>query len=380
MKVHWCGTGLSAIPGLRYLIDSGADVVVWNRSLDKAKGALLGCDVTINAFDQGALAQTLRPGDVVVSMLPASFHIPLATLALETGAHFVSSSYIAPQMKKLGPRAKAAQLCFVNEVGLDPGLDHLMAHDLIARYRANALDKSLDLSFYSFCGGFPAKPNPFCYKFSWSPLGVLNALRSPSVSIRDFALFNVEQPWLAVEPFEVPLAVPESFEAYPNRDSRPFLGEYGFETNWSIRNFVRGTLRLDGWSDAWGDIFKTLEKFTHGKGESELAALSEQLWQKHRYEPDEPDRVVLCVGLEAQREGQTVWHQAHVLDAYGDARGSAMARLVSFPVAFAVEAVVAGQIAPGVSAAPSDPMLVFEWLSKISDLAQEMRLVDRLGG
>ena len=149
MTVHWCGTGLSAIPGLRYLIESGADIVVWNRSVDKAKEALLGCDMIINAFDQGALAQTLRPGDVVVSMLPASFHVSLATLALETGAHFVSSSYIAAQMKKLAPQAKAAQLCFVNEVGLDPGIDHLMAHDLIARYRADALDTSLDLSFYS---------------------------------------------------------------------------------------------------------------------------------------------------------------------------------------------------------------------------------------
>ncbi len=180
MTIHWCGTGLSAIPGLRRLIEAGHEVTVWNRTEAKARDAVGDLTDNIHAFDIDALGAVLARGDVIVSMLPGDWHVPLAELAIAKGANFVSSSYIAPEMRALDPAARDAGVALVNEVGLDPGIDHLMAHALVADYRASpAFDAANHLSFSSYCGGIPKQPNAFRYKFSWSPLGVLKALRSP---------------------------------------------------------------------------------------------------------------------------------------------------------------------------------------------------------
>lgn len=379
MTIHWCGTGLSAVPGLRRLIEGGHPVAVWNRTVDKAREAVGDLTADIRAYDLGALAAALAPGDLVVSMLPADQHVAIAKLCLERGAHFVSSSYIAPEMRALDAGFRAAGLASVNEVGLDPGIDHLMAHDLVARYRASAAyDAANVLSFTSYCGGVPKVPNAFLYKFSWSPLGVLRALRSPSRSLRDFAELKVARPWDAITPYDAPLPVPERFEVYPNRDSYPFMEDYRFDPGWTVRDFVRGTIRLDGWSKAWAPVFREIETLDGPAGDARLAEMAAQFWAENAYDENEPDRVVLFVSLKAEREGRTVWHEEWVLDAWGDARGTAMARLVSVPVSLAVEAVLAGRIAPGVHAAPHDPALLQDWLGQIGGLAQHMARVDHL--
>jgi saccharopine dehydrogenase (NADP+, L-glutamate forming) len=105
--------------------------------------------------------------------------------------------------------------------------------------------------------------------------------------------------------------------------------------------------------------------------------MSDQFWAENAYDAGEPDRVVLCVGLKAERDGQTVWDKTWVMDAWGDATSTAMARLVSFPVSFAIQSVLAGEIPAGVHAAPSNPKLVASWLEKIDDIAQHMEIVDK---
>ncbi|MCB1620846.1 MAG: saccharopine dehydrogenase NADP-binding domain-containing protein [Thiothrix sp.] len=376
--IHWAGTGLSAVPGLRALIRAGHQVRVYNRSVDKARAAVAGFpDVEVLAFELPVLAAALRAGDVVVSMLPADLHVELAQLCLAHDAHFVSSSYIAPAMQALDDAARVSGCCLVNEVGLDPGIDHSMAHALVADYRAAAVfDKNNVHSFTSYCGGLSRTPNAFRYQFSWSPLGVLRALKSPSVSIRNGTDYLVTQPWTAVEAF--PLAMPwgaETFEVYPNRDSRPFLNQYHFGPDWKVREFVRGTLRYQGWKQAWQPIFERIER---GMSDAELAGLSHELWQQHALAPGEPDRVVLAVSLRAEKDGRAVWDQSYLLDAFGNAEGSAMARLVSMPVALAVEAVLKGEIAPGVSAAPDRPELVQRWLTRVGQIADHLARVDHL--
>ncbi len=379
MTIHWCGTGLSAIPGLRRLIEAGHKVTVWNRTRDKAENAVGDLTDRIRLFDADDLATATAPGDIVVSMLPGEWHVPLADMCINKAAHFVSSSYISPEMRDLHARALLRGVACVNEIGLDPGIDHLMAHHLLAEYRASeGFSAENDLSFISYCGGIPKHPNPFRYKFSWSPLGVLKALRSPSRSIRDFAELNVDRPWDAISSYTAPLPDPESFEVYPNRDSLPFLDDYQFDTQWRVREFVRGTLRLNGWSEAWKDVFAEIETLDGPAGETRLREMSDQFWAENAYDEGEPDRVVLCVALKAERGDRTVWHKTFVMDAWGDARGSAMARLVSVPVAMAVEAVARGEIAAGVSPAPHDPHLVDRFLKEVKTLAQHMQVVDHL--
>ena len=378
MTIHWCGTGLSAIPGLRHLIEQKFDVHVWNRTTDKAQAAVGDLTQNISAFDKAALANVLQSGDLVVSMLPGDQHVGLAELAISKGAHFVSSSYIAPEMRALDQAARDAGVALVNEVGLDPGIDHLMAHDLVEQYRASdACDADNELTFISYCGGIPKIPNPFRYKFSWSPLGVLRALKSPSKSIRNFETLDVARPWDAISSYDAPLPSPESFEVYPNRDSIPFMGQYHFDPSWRVKEFVRGTLRLNGWAQAWEGVFREIETLSGPTGEARLKEMSDQFWAENAYDAGEPDRVVLCVGLKAERDGQTVWDKTWVMDAWGDAKSTAMARLVSFPVSFAIQSVLAGEIPAGVHAAPSDPKLVASWLAKIDNIAQHMEIVDK---
>lgn len=377
MTIHWCGTGLSAIPGLRRLLESGRNVVVWNRTVDKAREAVGDLTKNIRAFDLDAVTAALAPGDIAVSMLPGDLHVPLAERCLQTGAHFVSSSYISPEMRKLDEDFRDAGLACVNEIGLDPGIDHLMAHWLVADYRASdAYDADNTLSFISYCGGVPKIPNPFRYKFSWSPLGVLKALRSPSRSIKDGKPLDVARPWDAISTYDAPLQQVESFEVYPNRDSIPFMADYKFDPDWKVDTFVRGTLRLNGWTEAWKDVFAEVETLQGPEGDARLKEMSDQFWRDNAYDEGEPDRVIMCVALKAEKDGETVYDKTYVMDAWGDERGTAMARLVSTPVSLAVEMIRDGKAPAGVSAATDDPKMIEAWMGHVKELAQHVEVVE----
>lgn len=379
MTIHWCGTGLSSGPGLRRLIEAGHSVTVWNRTVQKARDVVGALPAVIRPYSLDALTADLAPGDVAISMLPADQHVAIATACLGKGAHFVSSSYIAPEMRELDNPFRLAGLVSVNEVGLDPGIDHLMAHDLVARYRASrAYHADNILSFTSYCGGVPKIANAFRYKFSWSPLGVLKALRSPSRSLRNFSELRVARPWDAITRYDAPLPQPESFEVYPNRDSYPFMADYRFDADWKVRDFVRGTIRLNGWADAWAPVFAEIDTLSGPAGDARLAEMAAGFWRDNAYAEGEPDRVVLFVSLKAERAGVPVHHETWALDAHGDVRGTAMGRLVSVPVSLAVEAVLNRQIAAGVHAAPHDPRLLVSWLAEVSRLSQYMARIDHL--
>ncbi|OHC57809.1 MAG: saccharopine dehydrogenase [Rhodobacterales bacterium RIFCSPHIGHO2_02_FULL_62_130] len=374
--IHWCGTGLSSGPGLRRLIESGHKVVVWNRTVEKAQEAVGDLTQDIRAYSLQALTDALQAGDIAISMLTADHHVGIAKACLEKNAHFVSSSYIAPEMRELDAAFRAKGLVSVNEVGLDPGIDHLMAHDLVARYRASkAYSAENVLSFTSYCGGVPKIPNPFRYKFSWAPLGVLKALRSPSRSLKNFSELRVARPWDAITRYDAPLPQPESFEVYPNRDSYPFMEDYRFDKDWKVKDFVRGTIRLNGWEAAWTPVFREIETLEGPAGDARLAEMAAQFVAENSYAPGEPDRVILFVSLKAERDGRVVFHETWAMDAWGDARGSAMARLVSTPVSFAVESVLKREIAAGVHGAPHDPKLLESWLGQVRGLAQYMERV-----
>ena len=380
MTIHWCGTGLSSAPGLRRLIDAGHPVTVWNRTVSKAEEAVGDIATDIRAYTLDALTAALKPGDVAISMLTVDHHVGIAKACLAKGAHFVSSSYISPEMKALDPDFRAKNLISINECGLDPGIDHLMAHDLVARYRAaKSYHPDNTLSFLSYCGGVPKIPNLFRYKFSWAPLGVLKALRSPSRSLKDFKELTAQRPWDAITRYDAPLPQPESFEVYPNRDSYPFMQDYRFDPAWKVRDFVRGTIRLNGWSKAWAPVFAEIETLTGPAGDARLAEMAAAYLRDNAYAPGEPDRVILFVSLQAERDGRIVHHETWAMDAAGDARGSAMARLVSTPVSLATAAILNNEIPPGVHPAPHDPKLIAKWLGQIQTLAQYMERIDHRG-
>ena len=376
--IHWVGTGLSAIPGIKRLIENGHKITVWNRTIEKAQSSLKDLSPEIQKFSIEALNSNLNKNDILISMLPGDWHVPLAKICLQKQAHFVSSSYISPEMLVLNSDFKAANIACVNEVGLDPGIDHSMAHFLVNDLKNSLPKNDVSVDFISYCGGVPKIPNPFRYKFSWSPAGVLKALKSPSKSIKNGEIWDVERPWDAITRYTAPLPEPEEFEVYPNRDSLPFLKQYHFNPDWHVNQFVRGTLRLDGWSKAWSNVFNEIENLTFPEGDTRLQEMSNEFWAKNAYEENEPDRVILCVSLSAKSNSETLYHKSYVLDAWGTQESSAMARLVSIPVATAVEAIKNGEIKPGVTSAPDSPDLVDRWMVMVESLSQHLEIVDHL--
>ncbi|WP_448566324.1 saccharopine dehydrogenase family protein [Thalassotalea ganghwensis] len=374
--IHWLGAGLSSLPGLKTLAQSDKyRLIVWVRDPEKVAANLTEYDIetTIHQLDWQHFTQTIGPGDIVVSMLPATEHVAVARLCLTRDAHFVSSSYISPEMANLNEQAKAKGLCFVNEVGLDPGIDHLFAHLLVDQYRhSDDYDPSHQVTFRSYCGGVPNIANDFKYKFSWSPLGVLKALKSPSKWIENGQTCSANAPWESLREIFIEPAN-ELFEAYPNRDSLPFIDDYQFDPDWPIDEFVRGTLRLSGWSSAWQSLFEQVKSIDPVTQESKLRDISEKLEQKYAYQNNEADRVVLFVQLTAKQQGTVKWQQSYFIDEVGNEHGQAMARLVSLPVLMAIDAVVEGTVPSGVTPAPREPALVNQWLDKLAKTGIEIK-------
>ena len=371
-RIHWIGAGLSSGPGIRRLVQCGHDLLLWNRTLTKGNQILHGLEssAATRTLDWKALSDSISPGDVVVSMLPATMHAQVADLCLDRRAHLVMTSYRSPEILERSATALGSRLCIVTEVGLDPGIDHLMAHALVDAYQKSELfDKENTHYFRSYCGGFPKVANDFKYKFSWSPLAVLRALKSPARWIAGGKMQQTDKVWESLTEYEALLpSGRESFQAYPNRDSTPYLVEYGFSDNWNVQEFIRGTLRLKGWSEAWKDILTQVDTARGDEGERMLEQISEKLWADYQYNAEEPDRVALCVELEARKNSETVWRQVYSLDEVGNERGTAMARLVSWTCSIAVESVLKNEIMPGVTAAPRELNRINDWMNQLRSL------------
>ena len=161
--IHWLGTGLSSIPGIRRIATNYDNFTIWNRTLEKAEHSINHINkqnVIARKFDIQSLSNSLNAGDIVVSQLPASHHITIAKLCMDKKCHFATSSYISPDMRDLNNEAKKNNLVFVNEVGLDPGIDHFFSHLLVKKLKDKNLN-NIDVTYHSYCGGFPAIPNDF---------------------------------------------------------------------------------------------------------------------------------------------------------------------------------------------------------------------------
>jgi hypothetical protein len=358
--VHWIGSGLSTGSGLRVVCDAAEQVVLWARTEQKAADRLaqLGLTgrATAEAFDQDALAAVIKPGDVIVSMLPAAEHLALLRLCIRSGAHFACSSYVSEAIAGEAGPAGQARLAVLTEAGLDPGIDHLFAHVLVARGRAATGGAAAAADFTSHCGGIPAVPNEFRYRFSWAPRGVLSALCSPARYIENGEEKVAVHPWEALERIDIG---GETFEVYPNRDSVPFVAQYQIPPDWRLGTFVRGTLRLDGWSDAWAGVFAELRTGDSAR----LDSLAKDLAAHYPVSDTDRDRVVLAVELRLRPDDGEPWSGQYLIDLTGDEHENAMARCVSMPLAFGITEILAGRMAPGLHRAVEEADAAERWIA-----------------
>jgi saccharopine dehydrogenase-like NADP-dependent oxidoreductase len=257
------GAGKSSSSLIEYLLDKSekedlfltiADISTDN-ALKLINNHINAKAIVLDVFNKKERENTIKKSDIIISMLPARFHIDVAKDCITFNKHMVTASYISEEMKMLDKAAKEKGLIFMNEIGLDPGLDHMSAMQIIDKIR----DKGAEmLLFESFCGGIVAPEsdnNLWNYKFTWNPRNVVLAGQGGA------AMFIQEGTYKYI-PYHKLFRRTEfltinghgKFEAYANRDSLKYRGVYGLE---NIPTMYRGTIRKVGFSRAW-NIFVQL--------------------------------------------------------------------------------------------------------------------------
>ncbi len=251
-KVLVLGAGLVSRPGVRYILNNkNLTVTCASRTVSKAEKLVEGCPngsaLPVNVNDTEALVALIKENEIIVSLLPWVHHQKVADLCLELNRNMATTSYVSADLKKLDSAVKAKGLLFLNEIGVDPGIDHMSAMKVINTVRAEG---GKVLHFYSNTGGLPApedNDNPFGYKFSWSPKGVVLASRNSASWLEDGELVEIPGAVLfenyLVEGIE---GLADKYEVYANRDSVPYKDLYGLDDALTVK---RGTYRNLGWCD-----------------------------------------------------------------------------------------------------------------------------------
>jgi len=250
------GAGMISRPLVRYLLDQpGFSVTMASRTISKAERIInshsCGKAIALDISDNNTLEKLVSESDLTVSLLPYTYHVKVANLCIKHKKHLVTTSYVSDDMKALDKKARNAGILLLNECGLDPGIDHMSAMRVIHEIERKG---GKIISFKSTTGALPsheANNNPFGYKFSWSPRGVLLASRNSARWLENGKEVSIQGEQL-FENYTLQ-DVPDvgTFENYPNRDSIPYKEIYGLK---EAKTVYRGTFRMAGWCETMRKI------------------------------------------------------------------------------------------------------------------------------
>lgn len=257
------GSGRSATSLINYLLsiapENGWKVTVADYALqlaeEKVKGNENAKAIAFNVREEQERNEVIGAADVVISMLPASFHPLVAETCLALGKHLLTASYVSDDMRALNEQAKEKGLLFLNECGLDPGIDHMSAMKIIDHIRNQGHELR---AFESFTGGLlmpnPDDDNPWQYRFTWNPRNVVLAGQGTVKFIQEgrYKFIPYHKLFRRIEMIHIPGH--GYFEGYANRDSLMYMDVYNLQ---GIQTLFRGTLRRPGYSKAW-DVFVQL--------------------------------------------------------------------------------------------------------------------------
>jgi saccharopine dehydrogenase-like NADP-dependent oxidoreductase len=251
------GAGLSASSLIRYLLNHSIEhnwqLRVVDRDIDLVKRKLNnhpnGVALSFNALDSNERGPEIKSADLVISMLPARFHVGIAKDCINLKTNLITPSYISPEMRELNQAAKDVGIIIMNEIGVDPGIDHMSAMKIIHTIQEKGGEVT---SFKSFCGGLIAPEfdlNPWNYKFTWNPRNVVVAGQGGASCFIDHNEYKyIPYNRLFSRLFFTTIEGYGEFEGYANRDSLSYRKTYGLET---IPTILRGTLRRPGFCYAW---------------------------------------------------------------------------------------------------------------------------------
>ncbi len=403
-KVLVLGAGLVAKPLVQYLLDQpDFHVKVASRTVSKAEKLVgdhpRGEALPLNVNDTATLRNLISEADLAISMVPYAHHVTVANLCIELKKHMVTTSYVSEAMNKLDERAKDAGVLILNEIGLDPGIDHMSAMRIIHGVQNKG---GRIASFYSYCGGLPApeaNTNPWGYKFSWSPRGVVLAGKNSARYLKDKKEVKIPSEDLFAHFWPMNIEGLPPLEAYPNRDSVPYIQIYEIS---DADSMYRGTLRYPGWCQtlkkvvelglldeteqkvkglSYADFLRTLIKKEKGddlkkdlaaylnidedsepikrfewlglfgdeiiptEKKSPLDVFADRLLEKLKYEEGERDMIVLHHDFTAEYPGKKKEKITSTLIDYGIPHGdSAMSRTVGLPAAIGATLILQGRI------------------------------------
>ncbi len=404
-KVLVLGAGLVTKPLVRYLLDQpDFHVTVASRTVSKAEkligGHPKGTSAALNVKDKAKLEEFIKENDLSISLLPYTYHVTVAEFCLKHNKHLVTTSYVSPAMKALDAEAKKKGLLFLNEIGLDPGIDHMSAMKIIHEVEKKG---GKIKSFESICGGLPApeaNDNPFGYKFSWSPRGVVMAGRNNAHYLKNENDVVIEGKDLFKNNWKKEVEGLGELEVYPNRDSMIYQSLYGLD---DAETIFRGTFRNPGWCNTilkisqLGFLDDTERPELEGKTLAEVTAkligaenindikkktaekagldvdsdeisrfewlglfsnivvpadppsfldiLANRMLEMMPYKPGERDMIVLQHDFIAEYPDNKKEHIVALLVDYGIPNGdSSMARTVSLPAAIATKLILEGKI------------------------------------
>ena len=251
------GAGRSSSSLIRRLLEKAEEgnwkVIVGDIDGDvaarKVGGHPMGEAFALSSTDNTERDRRISEADIVMSMVPAFLHVSVAKVAISHGVPVITPSYVSEEMQALDADAKKAGVLVLNEIGLDPGIDHMSAMKIIDTIKA---DGGKIIGFESYCGGLVAPEsddNPWHYKISWNPRNIVLAGQGGAATFKNNGIVKLVPPNRVFKRLRYIEVDGRRYQGYPNRDSLSYLKTYGLE---EVDTLIRGTLRGDGYCDSWG--------------------------------------------------------------------------------------------------------------------------------
>ena len=279
-KVLLLGAGMVAKPLTEYILNNNIELTIASRTVAKAE-KLIGNNTNGKAIswtieDLKTLEKLVSTHDLTISLLPYAHHVTVARLCIQHKKNMVTTSYVSPEMKLLDTEARNAGILILNEIGVDPGFDHMTAMRIIDKVKSEG---GKIREFYSVCGALAAPEvadNPFRYKFSWSPKGVLMAGNNNAKFLKDGKIVEIQTENLFKNPMQIEFPGLGPMEVYPNRDSLAYIDVYNIP---ETETMFRGTFRYPNWCRIM-DIMKALGLVSMEKQNFEGKTLKEIVAEK----------------------------------------------------------------------------------------------------
>ena len=393
-KILLLGAGFVTGPLVDYLHEKKHEITIGSQFLHEAEKLVAGRNnlhpIEVNVTDAAQMSSLVKNADLVVSFVPFQFHVTVAKICIQEKKPLVTASYTHDDMWKLDEEAKAAGITILNEIGVDPGIDHMTAMQVIDE--AHEKGEKVE-ALVSWCGGIPAPEasnNPLGYKFSWSPMAVLSAVQNDAVYLSKGSAKEISGEALLSSMRDITVSDSLELKGYANRNSLGYKEGYGIP---EVETLLRGTLRYEGFGpviDAakklgllssekidssvtnWKEMIVSLSGLDESKlesslfdapkliedfkwlgclsdepikGESPVEAFCSLLTEKLKYEADEQDMIVMQHRMVLRnKEGKKTLHRSTLVEK-GDVGGySAMAKTVGYPAAIAADLILSGII------------------------------------